>query len=32
VAGFLGPEQGRLLADLGVQLDQRGHVAATRIS
>lgn len=25
--GFLGPEHGRLLADLGAQLDQRGHVA-----
>jgi glutamate synthase (NADPH/NADH) small chain len=25
--GFVGPEKGRLLADLGVELDQRGNVA-----
>ncbi|GAA5118531.1 glutamate synthase subunit beta [Pseudonocardia adelaidensis] len=25
--GFLGPEKGKLLADLGVELDQRGNVA-----
>jgi glutamate synthase (NADPH/NADH) small chain len=25
--GFVGPEKGKLLADLGVELDQRGNVA-----
>ena len=25
--GFVGPEKGKLLSDLGVELDQRGNVA-----
>jgi glutamate synthase (NADPH/NADH) small chain len=25
--GFVGPEKGKLLTDLGVELDQRGNVA-----
>ena len=25
--GFVGPEKGKLLADLGVELDERGNVA-----
>ena len=28
--GFVGPEKGKLLADLGVDLDQRGNVARDR--
>jgi glutamate synthase (NADPH/NADH) small chain len=28
--GFVGPEKGKLLADLGVELDERGNVARDR--